>query len=325
MENYTTQAKRTHVTLGNQNERYSQLEKLLGSFSGDLDFPLCAICSTQTTWEQKNISLEAEDTDYKCKICQDPRQYIGRNGQKWTTLRSMLEDNEKKYRNVFEELIPGELWAFRTQPAFGIGQRAFLIKDPAVEGLVMWDCVAYLDDATLAKIDELSHGKGIRHLVISHCHYYSTSTIWTATFPQMEIWLQRKDFFDWYQREDIVDAARSQDSNHTVVTRIRWVTREQTFVSEGAPFTILLLGGHFPGSLVLLWRDILLVADTIQVIQSGLYKSSEAQRPGITSVSFMWRCAYRAMFTEAATLISHPAIQIRSPLVPQKSQEFASH
>lgn len=168
------------------------------------------------------------------------------------------------------------------------------MKDPAVDGLVMWDCVAYIDDATIHKIDELSGGKGISHMIVSHPHYYSTTAIWTAAFPNMRLWLAEADFNDWHQRQDLVQAKadRTKQSDTfaaSIAKQVELVTDEHTLLPGSSTTKILLLGGHFPGSLVLLWEDCLLIADTIQVVPSGLYKSAEPQRAGVTTFSFMWR------------------------------------
>lgn len=242
----------------------------------ELSTPLCVTCSTQTSFE--GLDLNAEDSNHKCKICLDPRQYIGPTGQKWTTLERLINDPEKRFRNDFSEIIPDQLWTFKTRPSFGIGQRAFLMKDDESEGLIMWDCVAFIDDETLSNIDRLSKGKGISHMIISHPHYYSTTATWTRAFPQMKIWLARVDYDDWYQRDD----------NNDIADRIVFIDQEQADIGRGGQTKALLLGGHFPGSLVLLYKDNLLIADTIQVVPSGLYKSHEKQRPNVTSVSFLW-------------------------------------
>jgi glyoxylase-like metal-dependent hydrolase (beta-lactamase superfamily II) len=168
------------------------------------------------------------------------------------------------------------------------------MKDPAIDGLIMWDCVAFLDDETIDKIDELSDGKGIANMVVSHPHYYSTTALWAAAFPKMNLWLAEVDFHDWYQRFDIISAkkdAASADSgvSSSVAKQIQLVNEEQTLLSDSTSTKILLLGGHFPGSLVLLWEDCLFIADTIQVVPSGLYKSVAPQRKGVTTFSFMWR------------------------------------
>lgn len=226
-------------------------------------------------------------------ICSDPRQYIGIAGQKWTNLAKLHADVEKRYHNDFEELMPGKLWTFKTRPSFGIGQRAFLMKDPAISGLVMWDCVADLDDATIEKINEISEGRGIAHMVVSHPHYYSTTAVWAAAFPNMQMWLAEIDFYEWYQREDVIQAKKAGTLHSKfasgIAKQLQLVSSEQTNL-PGSPTTkIILLGGHFPGSLVLLWEDCLFIADTIQIVPSGLYKSGEPQRKGVTTFTFLWR------------------------------------
>ena len=276
-----------------------ELSVRIGSFAKrELSTPICVTCSTQTSYKGQGLQLDTEDSEYKCKICLDPRQFIGPLGQKWTTLEKLINDSEKKYRNDFSELIQDQLWTFKTRPAFGIGQRAFLMKDEEGKGLIMWDCVAYLNDETLKDIDRLSNGKGISHLVISHPHYYSTTATWTRAFPQMKIWIARSDFDQWYQRND----------NEDIFDRIMLIDKEQTMIGQSGQTKALLLGGHFPGSLVLLHKDNLLIADTIQVVPSGLYKSHEKQRENVTSVSFLWS------YPNQIPLSSAEVRRVRQPL-----------
>lgn len=168
------------------------------------------------------------------------------------------------------------------------------MKDPAFDGLVMWDCVAYIDDATLEKIDELSGGHGIAHMVVSHPHYYSTTAVWLQAFPKMQLWLADIDFNNWHQRTDLIQVRKDAQGRergvlHAAADRLRLVTEEQSFLPGSTATSILLLGGHFPGSLVLLWEDCLFIADTIQVVPSGLYKSKEKQREGVVTFTFLWR------------------------------------
>lgn len=255
-----------------------------------LHLPLCKCCGTQTSDADPSIAFDAADAPYKCRICLDPRQYVPVTGQKWTTLPRLAGDPTQKYHNEVEELVPGQVWQFRTLPNVGIGQRAFLIKDAKAGGeLVMWDCVAYVDDATLKDIDRISDGKGIRHIVISHPHFYTTSAVWTAAFPRATLWLAEPDFTDWYQRKDILQSAN--EHARAVRKRIRQVTDTRTLLDGEAfsNFSIYKLGGHFPGSTVLLWNDILFVADTLAVIPSGLYKSDALKPPDTCSISFLWR------------------------------------
>lgn len=168
------------------------------------------------------------------------------------------------------------------------------MKDPAITGLVMWDCVAYIDDATIKKIDELSSGDGIAHMIVSHPHYYSTTAVWAAAFPEMQMWLAEVDFYAWHQRTDLVRIRKEHPVGKggivaSVAERLRLVKDEQTILPCSTSTKILLLGGHFPGSLVLLWEDCLFIADTIQVVPSGLYNSKEPQREGVAAFAFLWR------------------------------------
>lgn len=176
----------------------------------------------------------------------------------------------------------------RTQPAVGIGQRAFLIKDE--DKLIMWDCIALLDEETIVKINEISGGKGVAHMVVSHPHFYSTTTVWALAFPNMQLHLAKVDFTQWYQRKEVIEcyqnATEGTSSAAIVAGQIRLKTEEQTSLER---CKIFLLGGHFPGSLVLLWKDCLFIADTIQVVPSGRYHSDKPQREGVATFSFLWR------------------------------------
>ncbi|EFJ14062.1 hypothetical protein SELMODRAFT_423986 [Selaginella moellendorffii] len=72
------------------------------------------------------------------------------------------------------------VWVFEliTFPKFGIGQRAFLIQTQ--EGNILWDCISFLDDATVAIIKSLG---GLRAIAISHPYYYSTRL--PGLYPRM--------------------------------------------------------------------------------------------------------------------------------------------
>ena len=54
-----------------------------------------------------------------CPICLDERQYVGHDGQAWTTVAELGSD----HTNRIEEVEPG-LLGIGTEPRFGIGQRA---------------------------------------------------------------------------------------------------------------------------------------------------------------------------------------------------------
>ena len=61
----------------------------------------------------------------KCRICTDERQYVGWQGQKWTT----LTDIQGAHRNVVR-LKEAGLYGIGIEPSFAIGQRALLIVRP---------------------------------------------------------------------------------------------------------------------------------------------------------------------------------------------------
>ncbi len=77
---------------------------------------ICVTCGTQFP--------PSERTPAACPICQDERQYVGREGQRWTTLDQITADD---FHNSVAELEPG-LVEIHTAPKFAIGQRALLLE-----------------------------------------------------------------------------------------------------------------------------------------------------------------------------------------------------
>ncbi len=118
---------------------------------------MCTTCGTQ--FPQSQVAPET------CSICSDPRQYIGPQGQQWTTLTEM---QNKDFHNHFEEHEP-HIIGIGTEPKFAIGQRALLVQTE--HGNLLWDCISYLDPATMQKIQQLG---GISAIAISHPHFYTT-------------------------------------------------------------------------------------------------------------------------------------------------------
>lgn len=170
-----------------------------------------------------------------------------------------------KYNNKWQRIDDNpNLWSIWTEPKFGIGQRAILLKTPA--GNVLWDCIAYLDAATVDFVK--SHG-GLKAIVISHPHYYTTHLSWAFAFG-CPVYVAAEDA-GWVQRED------------------RWglrklLTQQATEIVPGV--TAVKTGGHFPGSLVLHWDSRLFIADTLVTVPSALYHKDRPK--GTTSYAFMW-------------------------------------
>jgi hypothetical protein len=183
-----------------------------------------------------------------CPICEDDRQYINQNGQQWTTLAEL----RREHTNSVTEIDPG-LAAIRTTPAVAIAQQAHLIQTPA--GNVLWDCISFLDDAT---VEEVRRRGGIAAIAISHPHFYSSMIEWSRAFD-VPIYLHAENR-PWVMRPD--DAVQFWDGD----------TRE---LLPG--LTVLRCGGHFPGSSVLHWaggaggKGALFTADTIMVVADRRY------------------------------------------------------
>ena len=179
-----------------------------------------------------------------CAICLDERQYVPLDGQQWTSLEEMRRSG---FRNVLEELEPG-LVAIRTERAFAIGQQAYLVRTPA--GNVLWDCISFLDDETIAEVNRLG---GISAIVVSHPHFYDSCIEWAHAFDA-PIHLPAADR-RWVMRPD---------------PAIRHFEEDEIEPVEGT--RLIRVGGHFHGSTVLLWRagadggGVLLTGDSIATV-----------------------------------------------------------
>jgi glyoxylase-like metal-dependent hydrolase (beta-lactamase superfamily II) len=180
------------------------------------DLPICVTCGVQHA---------GPGTPPRCAICEDERQYVGSGGQQWTTLAALRET----HRNVLAEEEPG-LHSIRTEPRFGIGQRAFLVQTP--EGNVLWDCVTLLDAQTEQAIRDLG---GITAVAVSHPHYYSSIVEWSRAFGGAPIHLHEADR-EWAMR---VDPA------------VRFWSSDPPALPGG--LRLVHTGGHFAGYQVL-WR-----------------------------------------------------------------------
>jgi hypothetical protein len=187
-----------------------------------------------------------------CPVCEDERQYVPEDGQRWTTLAELRADHRNELR---EE---GELTGVGTEPGIAIGQRALLV--PAGGGdLVMWDCITLFDERTAAAIEERGR---VAAIAISHPHYYSAMVDWAHRFGCPV--LLHADDARWIMRPD--DAIELWEGETHVVGELG----------------LLRLGGHFAGGTVLHWpagaggRGALLSGDIVQVI------------PDRTHVGFMY-------------------------------------
>jgi hypothetical protein len=207
---------------------------------------LCATCGTSYP--------PSDAPPDNCPICDDERQWVPTSGQAWTTTDRLGAGHANAWR-----LHEKGLFSLHTQPAFAIGQRAFLLQTG--HGNILWDCLALIDDAT----KELVHGLGgLSAIAISHPHYYTRMQDWSRAFGDIPIYLHAADR-QWVMRPD---------------PRIEFWDSETLEVAPGA--TLIRAGGHFVGGTVLHWAHpadgagVLLSGDVVQV-------ASDVRR-----VSFLW-------------------------------------
>jgi hypothetical protein len=196
---------------------------------------ICMTCGTQFA----GTGGEPE----RCPICEDERQYVGHQGQQWTT----LDELRRTHRNRIEPEAEG-LLGIGTEPAFAINERALLVRSPG--GNLLWDCIALVDDDTVARVQEAG---GVRAIAISQPHYYSGMVEWSRAFGDVPILLHAADR-EWVMRDDRVIEYWEGD------TRALW-----------DDMTLVRCGGHFAGGTVAHVphlhdrRGALLTGDVIQV------------------------------------------------------------
>ena len=180
---------------------------------------ICTTCGTQYP--------ESDAPPAHCPICREERQYVNPLGQSWTTLQAM----RRTHVNGFRQYEPG-LIGIGTAPAFAIGQRALLVRTAG--GNVLWDCISFIDDATVEIVRALG---GISAIAISHPHFYASMVEWSHAFGGVPIHLHADDR-QWVMRPDPVVAF--------------WEGETQELCPG---VTLLRCGGHFAGGTVLHWAD----------------------------------------------------------------------
>ena len=184
-----------------------------------------------------------------CAICLDERQYVGPDGQRWTTLEALRAGHGAR----IEEVEPG-LLGIGIDPGFAIGQRALRVER------MLWDCIPLVDDEIAAAVE--SRG-GLDTIAISHPHYYTGMVEWAERFDA-RVLLHEADR-EWVMRPS---------------SRIEHWSGERLRVSD--TLELVRLGGHFAGGTVCVWSD---GADGRGVMLSGDIVQVVADRDW---VSFMW-------------------------------------
>ena len=190
-----------------------------------------------------------------CPICEDERQYVGWDGQQWTT----LDELQVGRRGVISDEGPG-IVGIGADPPTAIGQRALLVR--TATGNVLWDMITYLDDDLVGRIGELG---GVDAIAISHPHFYGSMIEWAHAFDA-PVYIHVADR-DWVARHD---------------EAIVYWDGETTEIGDG--LTLINAGVHFAGGQVLHWRDgeprsdgerggALLSGDIFTVVQDRRYVS----------------------------------------------------
>ena len=177
-----------------------------------------------------------------CPICEDYWQFVGLDGQRWTT----LEELRRGHRNTVTAVGDG-VFSIHTEPKFGIGQRCLLVQsaEGPTAGNVLWDCVSLLDEETARQLRDLG---GIGAIAISHPHYYSTMMEWSAMFGA-PVYIHESDRA-WVMRGG---------------EGVRFWSGEQHRLDEA--MTLIRCGCHFEGAQVMhdARRRALFVGDVVQV------------------------------------------------------------
>lgn len=216
-----------------------------------MDNYICVTCGVQFP--------ESHTPPEHCPICEDERQYVGWKGQQWTTPAELQETHQNEFRDEEPGLI-----SVGTEPKFAIGQRAYLIQTG--EGIVLWDCLSLLDEAT---IDSIRWMGGLTAIAISHPHFYSSMVEWSRVFGDIPIYLQALDH-QWVMRPDPAIVA--------------WNGPTQALPGG---LTLIHCGGHFAGATALHWpagdegRGVLFTSDTISVAEDRRFVSFMRSYPNL--------------------------------------------
>ncbi len=215
---------------------------------------ICVTCGTQF--------LASDAPPAACPICLDERQYIGWQGQRWTT----LEELRQTHHNQIKPEAPG-LIGVGTEPGFAIAQRALLVQTP--QGNLLWDCISLIDEATVAAVKALG---GIAAIAISHPHYYSAMVEWSRAFDA-PIYLHAADQAHIMRPDPAIQL---------------WTGETHRLLGD---LTLIRCGGHFAGGTVLHWpggadgQGVLLSGDILTVVSDRRYVSFMYSYPNLIPLS----------------------------------------
>ena len=207
---------------------------------------------------------ESAEPPERCPICEDPRQYVGWEGQQWTT---MAELRAAGYRCDVREEEPN-LTGIGITPQFSIGQRALLLQTAG--GNVLYDCVSLLDDDAVQAVKARG---GIDAICFSHPHFYDSMVSWSEALGDAPIYIPEAD------RAHVMRPHPN----------IRYWDGSPLELAPGA--TLIRCGGHFAGSAALHWADgaggkgALFVGDTLTVVPDRRFVSFMTSYPNLIPMS----------------------------------------
>jgi len=179
---------------------------------------ICSTCGVQ-------FAPQAQTPD-GCPICLDARQYVGWQGQTWTSTGTL----NARHHVHFEDCAG--VTTLVSRPSFAIGQRAFLV--PSGRSLVMWECLSHVTDEALSRLAALG---GVQAMAVSHPHFYAAMVDWSDALGGIPIYLHAADR-RWVQRRS--PAIRFWDGDRHVLSD---------------SLELVHLPGHFEGSTGLWWKD----------------------------------------------------------------------
>ncbi|TYK45407.1 MBL fold metallo-hydrolase [Actinomadura decatromicini] len=193
-----------------------------------MDLPICVTCGVQYGEARPD-----------CPICEDERQYVGWDGQRWTTLEALRADHRGRIAEEGPDVV-----GIGVEPPTAIGQRALLVRAPS--GNVLWDSTTHLDDDMIREVNELG---GVSAIAISHPHFYGSMIEWAHAFDA-PVYIHAADR-RWVARPDDAVVYWEGDTHE---------------LAEG--LTLINAGVHFAGGQVLHWRDgrAVFSGDILQVV-----------------------------------------------------------
>jgi len=216
------------------------------------DLPICVTCGVQ-------YSAQRQD----CPICLDERQYVGWDGQRWTSLAELASAG---HRGRLEEEGLG-ITGIGASPATAIGQRALLVRTPG--GNVLWDMITYIDDTMIAAVTALG---GVDSVAISHPHFYGSMIEWAHAFDA-PVYIHAADR-QWVARPDEAVVFWEGDTRQI-----------------GADLTLINAGVHFAGGQVLHWaggedgRGALFSGDIVAVVPDRRWVSFMYSYPNMVPLA----------------------------------------